>query len=373
MIKLTGEASMSHRRSIDRKDGQGMNGKRISHMAFAIVFVVALSGCGDDAKKGAAPASAPEAFNLTVQPGSIINVLIEVATKQGMWQKNNLSPNFIVAQNGPAAVQALASGSVDVAANAPENFLPLVAKGVEFQMFVGQNRQVFLLVANDAFDAGNAKYPEVMSRLKGKKIGITAPGSASYYTTRYLFQSVNMPPADVEYVSYSSVGGAVAALETHQIDAGVINQPSVYILQHDKKGQILVDMRAPGGPPLISGIAQIGMWARKDWIQSHPGTIAAIRKTMAQADGFVHDPKNFGVAKSIIGSELPKEFPDSEVEAYVKANLDNIDAAFPLSAMKAWVQFDVETGALAQSLDPDKLMAPGTPATADEIRKLAAS
>jgi NitT/TauT family transport system substrate-binding protein len=348
----------------------------LSVVRFVVPLVLAslLVGCGDSSKqKAAAPASAPEAFNLTVQPGSIINVLIEVATKQGMWEKNNLKPNFITAQNGPAAVQALASGSVDVAANAPENFLPLVAKGVEFQMFVGQNRQVFLLVANDGFDSGGATYPDVMRKLKGKKIGITAPGSASYYTTQYLFQSVNMAASDVEYVSYSSVGGAVAAIETRQIDAGVINQPSVFIIQHDKKGQILVDLRKPGGPPLISGIAQIGMWARKDWIQSHSSVVAAIRKTMAQADVFIHDPANFAVAKAIIGSELPKEYPDTEIEAYVKANLDNIDAAFPMSAMKAWVQFDVETGALAQTLDAEKLMAPGTPGTADEIRKLAGS
>lgn len=324
-----------------------VGGCTLLRLITAIAIAALMAGCGDDGKKATAPAGAAEVFNLTVQPGSIINVLIEVATKEGMWQKNNLNPNFIVAQNGPAAVQALASGSVDVAANAPENFLPLVAKGVEFQMFVGQNRQVFLLVANDAFDAGNSTYPAVISKLKGKKIGVTAPGSASYYTTRYLFQSANMAPSDVEYVSYSSVGGAVAALETHQIDAGIINQPSVYILQHDKKGQILVDLRKPGGPPLISGIAQIGMWARKDWIQSHPTVVAAIRKTMAQADVFVHDTKNFSVAKAIIGSELPREFPDAEIVAYVKANLDNIDSAFPMSAMKAWVQFDVETGALS--------------------------
>ncbi|MCC6198051.1 MAG: ABC transporter substrate-binding protein [Burkholderiales bacterium] len=350
---------------------------RVVRFVIPFVTVGLLLSCGDSSKPKtaatAAPGAAPEAFNLTVQPGSIINVLIEVATKQGLWEKNNLKPNFITAQNGPAAVQALASGSVDVAANAPENFLPLVAKGVEFQMFVGQNKQVFLLVANDGFDSGGATYPDVMRKLKGKKIGITAPGSASYYTTQYLFQSVNMAASDVEYVSYSSVGGAVAAIETRQIDAGVINQPSVFIIQHDKKGQILVDLRKAGGPPLISGIAQIGMWARKDWIQSHASVIAAIRKTMAQADVFIHDPANFAVAKAIIGSQLPKDYPDAEIEAYVKANLDNIDAAFPMSAMKAWVQFDVETGALSQPLDAEKLMAPGTPGTTDEIRKLAAS
>jgi ABC-type nitrate/sulfonate/bicarbonate transport system substrate-binding protein len=312
-----------------------------------------------------------ETFNLTVQPGSIINVLIEVATKEGFWRKNNLNPNFIVAQNGPAAVQALASGSVDVAANAPENFLPLVSKGVELQLFAGQNRQVFMLVANDAFDSGRSAYPAVISRLKGKKIGITAPGSASYYMTKYLFQSVNMAADDVEYVSYSSVGGAVAALETHSIDAGVINEPSVTILLHDKKGQILVDLRKPGGPPLISGIAQVGMWARTSWIREHPRTVAAIRKAMAQADIFIHDPKNYEAAKAIIGTELPKGYSDSEIDRYVKENLSNIDSAFPAKAMEAWVQFDVATGALSRPLSIESLVAPGTPATAEEVKKLA--
>ena len=333
--------------------------------------VATLAAAG--ATNGAAADAKLEAFNLTVQPGSIINVLIEVASKENLWQKNGLNPNLIVAQNGPAAVQALASGSVDVAANAPENFLPLVAKGIGLQMFAGQNKQVFLLVANEAFDSGKTTYPEVLKRLKGKKIGITAPGSASYYTTKYLFQSVNIPDSEIQYVSYSSVGGAVASIQTHSVDAGVINQPSVDILLHDKKGQILVDLRKPGGPPLISGIAQIGMWARTDWIKAHPQTVAGIRKAMAQADVFIHDPKNFETAKAIIGSELPKGYSDAEIDRYVKEGLENIDSAFPSSAMKAWVQFNVETGALAKPLPVETLIAPGTPATASEVKTLAGS
>ena len=318
-----------------------------------------------------ATAAELEKFNLTVQPGSIINVLIEVATNQGFWKANGLDPNLIVAQNGPAAVQALASGSVDVAANAPENFLPLVAKGIELQLFCGQNRQVFLLVANEAFDSGNVAYPDIMRRLKGKRIGITAPGSASYYTTRYLFQSVGLAHEDVEYVSYSSVGGAIAALETRRIDAGIINQPSVFILLNNGKGKLLLDLGMPGGPPLISGIAQVGMWARASWIQSHPTTIAAIRKAMAEADVFIHDPKNFEIAKSIIGSELPKDTDPKKVEQYVRENLSNIDSAFPLSAMEAWVKFDVETGALAKPLSAERLLAAGTPATRADVERLA--
>ncbi|MEO6437241.1 MAG: ABC transporter substrate-binding protein [Tepidisphaeraceae bacterium] len=337
------------------------------------VAIATFSAAGfKDVHATGAKAAALETFNLTVQPGSIINVLIEVASKEGFWQKNGLNPNLIVAQNGPAAVQALASGSVDVAANAPENFLPLVAKGIGLQLFAGQNKQVFLLVANEAFDSGKTSYPEVLKRLKGKKIGITAPGSASYYTTKYLFQSVNMTDADIQYVSYSSVGGAVASLETNSVDAGVINAPSVDILLHNKKGQILVDLRKPGGPPLISGIAQIGMWARTAWIKEHPKTVAAIRKAMAQADVFIHDPKNYQTAKAIIGSQLPKGYSDAEIDRYVREGLQNIDSAFPPSAMKAWVQFDVETGALAKPLAIETLIAPGTPATADEVRKLAA-
>lgn len=318
-----------------------------------------------------AKAAEPEKFNLTVQPGSIINVLIDVASKEGFWKDNNLDPNLIVAQNGPAAVQALASGSVDVAANAPENFLPLVAKGIDLQLFCGQNRQVFYLVANDSFDSGHTAYPEIMRKLKGKQIGVTAPGSASYYTTVYLFQSVGLKSEDVQFVNYSSVGGATAALETRRIDAGVINQPSVFILLQEHKGQVLLDLGKPGGgPPLISGIAQVGLWARTPWIQSHPTIIAGIRRAMAQADVFVHDPKNFAVAKSIIGNELPKQYDSATVTRYVEENLSNIDATFPISAMAAWVKFDVETGAMPKSLNAESLVSPGTPATKADLERL---
>jgi NitT/TauT family transport system substrate-binding protein len=318
-----------------------------------------------------ASAAEPEKFNLTVQPGSVINVLIEVATKEGFWKANNLDPQFIVAQNGPAAIQALASGSVDVAANAPENFLPLVAKGIELQAFCGQNLQVFSLFASKAFDAGHAAYPDLVRRLKEKKIGVTAPGSASYYTTVYLLKAAGLKPDDVQSVSYSSVGGATAAFETSQIDAGIINQPSVFILLHDHKGQELLDLTKTGEPASISGIPQIAMWARTPWIKSHPTIIAGIRRAMAQADVFIHDPKNLAVAKEIIGTELPKGYDDATITKYVEENLSNIDSTFPLSAMAAWVKFDVEVGALAKPLDAESLLTPGTPATHDDIKHLA--
>lgn len=352
-------------------------------LVLPISLALGLSGCGSEkdtsSKSASAPkeisaavsTAAPESFNLTVQPGSIINVLIEVATKEGIWKKNGLAPNLIVAQNGPAAVQALASGSVDVAGNAPENFLPLVAKGIGLQLFAGQNRQVFFLVANASFDSGGLTYPQVITKLKGKKIGITAPGAASYYTTRYLLQTGGLAPTDFESVSYSSVGGAVASLETERVDAGVINEPSVSILLREGKGKVLADLRKPGEPKLISGIAQIGLWSRTDWIQGHPKTVAAIRKVMAEADVFIHDPKNFAVAKEIIGSELPKGFSDAEITQYVQQNLSNIDSAFPVSAMAAWVQFDVETGALSAPLKAESLVAPGTPATEADVKRLA--
>ena len=76
-------------------------------------------------------------------------------------------------------------------------------------------------------------------------------------------------------------------------------------------------------------------------------------------------------AKAIIGSELPKGYSDAEIDRFVKEGLENIDSAFPAEAMKAWVQFDVETGALAKPLPVETLIAPGTPATAAEVRKLA--
>jgi len=297
-----------------------------------------------------------------------------VASKQNLWQKNNLNPNLIVAQNGPAAVQALVSGSVDVAANAPENFLPLVSKGEALQLFDGQNRQVFQLVASSSFNPGSATYPQVVAKLKGKKVGITAPGSASYYVTKYLLQQAGLSATDVQYIDYSSVGGAVAAIETQRIDAGLINEPSTYIVQHDHKGQILVDLRNVGdGPALISGIAQVGLWARKSWIAKNPEVVAGIRKTMAEADVFIHDPQNFEAAKAIIGAELPKGYSEAEISEYVNDNLSNIDSSFPLGALDAWIKFDQQMGALAKPLSAKDLMAPGTPGTAAEVQHLASS
>src|SRR6185295_3100629 len=93
--------------------------------------------------------------------------------------------------HGPAAVTALASGTVDVATNAPEVFLALAGKGQPLKLIAGQTRQISVLAARPGLELP-ATFPESVRALKGKKIGVTALSSATQYLAIAILNSAGL-------------------------------------------------------------------------------------------------------------------------------------------------------------------------------------
>ncbi len=77
---------------------------------------------------------------------------------------------------GAKALQAVVGGSADVVSGAFEHTIGLQAKGQRYQEFVLQGRapQIVLVVSNKTMPGFKS-----VADLKGKKIGVTAPGSST--------------------------------------------------------------------------------------------------------------------------------------------------------------------------------------------------
>jgi NitT/TauT family transport system substrate-binding protein len=66
--------------------------------------------------------------------------------------------------------------------------------------------------------------------LKGKKIGVSAPGSSTNIMANYVLAKNGLKPSDVSFVGVGVSQGAVAALRSGQIDAISNLDPAVTIL-----------------------------------------------------------------------------------------------------------------------------------------------
>ena len=102
-------------------------------------------------------------MRFTVQPKTLVTTLVELAVEKGFFKEAGIDAKTVTVAHGPAAVTALASGSVDVATNAPEVFLALAGKGQSLKLIAGQTRQLGVLAARPGLDVP-ANFPGLGAR-----------------------------------------------------------------------------------------------------------------------------------------------------------------------------------------------------------------
>ena len=118
-------------------------------------------------------------------------------------------------------------GSADVVSGAFEHTISMQAKKQAMTAFVLQGRAPQLAMVVSTKKMPNYKQ---LSDLKGKKIGVTAPGSSSQMVANYILAKGGLGPKDVAFIGVGSSSGAVAALRSGQIDALINLDPVITLL-----------------------------------------------------------------------------------------------------------------------------------------------
>lgn len=320
---------------------------------------------------GAAMAqSKPISVRFTVQPNTLVTTLVEVAVERGFFKEVGIDARTVTVAHGPAAVTALASGTVDVATNAPEVFLALAGKGQSVKLIAGQTKQLGVLVARPGLTLPGA-FPDSVRALKGRRIGVTALSSATQYLAITMIAAGGLGADDVSFVAVGT--GATQALVNAVVDAGFVTGPQVVISQ-SLGARVIVDLRtADKCPPQmkICGIGQVGMWAMGDWIGKNGEAVARIRRAIAKADTFMHAPANAEAARAILLRAVPASSADKIKEGFIAYGLSVLSAAFARSDLERWIEIDHQAGVIAKQMPVATVFAEGTPENADAVKALA--
>jgi NitT/TauT family transport system substrate-binding protein len=314
--------------------------------------------------------SNPISVRFTVQPNTLVTTLVEVAVERGFFKDVGIDARTVTVAHGPAAVTALASGTVDVATNAPEVFMALAGKGQSVKLIAGQTKQLGVLVARPGLTLPGA-FPDSVRALKGKKIGVTALSSATQYLAITMLTAGGLGADDVSFVAVGT--GATQALVNAVVDAGFVTGPQVVVSQ-SLGARVIVDLRtADKCPPQmnICGIGQVGMWAMGDWIAKNGAAVTRIRRAIAKADLYMHDPANAAAARAILLRQIPANSADKIKDDFTAYGLSVLSAAFAKSDLERWIVIDHQAGVIAKPLPVGTVYAEGTPETAEAVRALA--
>src|SRR5271154_6123115 len=234
-------------------------------------------------------AAAQSKITVAVGGGACLCYLPTVLAKQlGEFDKAGLSVELVDLKGGSDALKAVLGGSADVVSGYFDHCVNLAARKQELVSFVVYDRYPGLVLVVSPSHTGEITS---IKDLAGKKVGVSAPGSSTDFFLKYLMKKNGLDPASAAVIGVGLGATAVAAMEQGQIDAAVMLDPSVTVLQGSHPDlQILSDTRTQKDTLGVFGGEYPGgaLYSTAAWVASHDKEVQALTDAMLNTLAWVH-------------------------------------------------------------------------------------
>ena len=270
---------------------------------------------------------------------------LTIAEQLGYFKDEGLQVEISDFAGGAKALQALVGGSADVVSGAYEHTINMQAKGQIITAFVLQGRAPQIV-----FGVSNKTLPnyKTIADLKGKKIGVTAPGSSTNMVANFVLAKGGLKPTDVSFIGVGTAAGAIAALRSGQLDAMSNLDPVNTMLEQKKDIRVIADTRTLKDTNALFGgpMPAASLYAPDAFLKKYPNTAQALANAMVRSLKWIQkaDP-----------SEIIKVVPENYllgdralyIDAFMKVReAMSPDGSFPengpTTALKALQAFESE-------------------------------
>lgn len=276
---------------------------------------------------------------------------LTISEQLGYFKAEGLDVEISDFAGGAKALQALVGGSADVVSGAYEHTINMQAKNQAIREFVLMGRAPQIAVGVSTKTMPNYK---TLADLRGKKIGVSAPGSSTNMVANLVLSRAGIKASEVSYVGVGTAAGALAALRSGQIDAMSNTDPVMTMLEQKGDVKIISDTRTLKGTNEVFGgpMPAACFYTHADFIQKNPNTCQAL------ANAIVHGLKWLQTAGP---SDIIKTVPEGYLlgdRALYLASFNKVREAIgldgimpdegPRTALRALASFEPE-------IKPDKI------------------
>jgi len=279
--------------------------RRGAALAASLVLALGLAG--------AAAAQTP--IKIAVGGASCLCYLPTVLANQlGLYEKHGLKPELINFKGGSVALTAVLGGSADVVSGYFDHCVNLKGKNKDMKSVVVYDVVPGLVLVVAPKTAGQIAS---VKDLAGKKVGVSAPGSSTDFFLKYLLRKNGVDPAKVPVIGVGLDDTAVAAMEQGQVDAAVMLDPAVTLLQGKHSDlKILADTRSEKETlALFGGLYPGGaIYSTVEWVEKHPTESQAIADAIVETLRWIHSHS----AEEVM-AKMPKEMTQADPKLYLAA------------------------------------------------------
>ncbi len=270
--------------------------------AVTLALVLALALPGSIGRTQAAPGLAKVVIAQGFVGGAA--VALAIAKQLGLFEKYGIAAE-IDTMNSTQAIQSLIAGKVQVMFGAPAQGLSANAAGE-------QVRAVATLAPNMPYLVLARKPITLISQLRGKRLGVSAPGLSADRTAILLgLRRLGLNPrTDTTLLVTGTQPMRVQALGSGTIDGTVLE--SVYRGAAERAGAIaLADLSRLGVPwdqDVILITAEYG--------RTHTAAVESVLKAIVEANAYLLNPKNRAAALPIVSATIGLDDPADAAVAY---------------------------------------------------------
>jgi NitT/TauT family transport system substrate-binding protein len=202
--------------------------------AVAVGLALSLAACGRGATKVKADANGllPLKIGYTA-PGAGYSDLYD-GVEYGIFKKHGLNVTITRLNDSSQLVPALASNSVQIGVGVGADTAAAILHGSDLR-FIAMSEPHYNLEMWAAADI------KTFADLKGKKVGLTSPGSQGDFGLTDLLESKGMKRTDVQSTFLKGVPAEVAALESGAVSA-ILTQPPQGTQTREKGAHRLAEM-----------------------------------------------------------------------------------------------------------------------------------
>jgi NitT/TauT family transport system substrate-binding protein len=263
-----------------------------------------------------AQAQAPEKPDLVLGVGGkplLYYLPLTIAERKGYFKDEGLNVTINDFGGGAKSLQALVGGSVDVVAGAYEHTIRMQTKNQDIRAVIELGRFPGIVLGVRKSEADKIK---TVADLKGKKIGVTAPGSSTNFFVNYLIAKAGGNPKDAAYIGVGGGMSAVAAMEKGEIDAISNLDPVISKLETDGEITILADSRTEQGTREIFGGSNPAavVYIKGDFIEKNPATVQHVVNAFYKALKWLDTATPDDIAATV-----PKEYWLGDKDLYMRA------------------------------------------------------
>ncbi|URM93011.1 ABC transporter substrate-binding protein [Actinomadura madurae] len=293
---------------------------RVSAAALAALTALSsLSACRDSrAGSGGGGGSGGTVKIMVGGIDKVIYLPAKLTERLGYFKEQGLDVQLLTEPAGAQAENVLISGDVQAVVGFYDHSIHLQAKGKCVQSVVQMADVPGEAEMVAASKAGSLTSP---AGFKGKKLGVTSPGSSTDFITRALAVRNGVKTSDYTTVKASAGQTFISTMDNGGIDAGMTTDPTIAKLVSTGKAKVMVEMRTEEGTRAALGglYPSSSLYMDCAYVKSHGETVQKLANAFVKTLGWIK-----GHRPAEIAAKMPADYAGGDPKLYEKAIGDSI-------------------------------------------------